>query len=109
MKGSFVYVASALCWSLGLAVGANSASAQRVFDNQDPFFRRGNQIVEQEARRLSSDANPREVIINRPVTEINVETNGRVPNNGEIPLNNQSDPASNTPELVSPERNNGRS
>jgi hypothetical protein len=40
--------------------------AQRVFDNQDPFFRRGNQIVEQEARRLSSDVSPREVIINRP-------------------------------------------
>jgi hypothetical protein len=106
MHRSVVYVASSLCWGLVVCAGAESVMAQRVFDNQDPFFRRGNQIVEQEARRLSSDANPQEVIINRPAPLGNIEANGRVPTIGEGATGNQVDSANNKPELVSPDGGN---
>jgi len=106
MARNLVYVASSLCWGLVVCAGAESVMAQRVFDNQDPFFQRGNQIVEQEARRLSSDASPREVIINRPAPLGNVEANGRVPNGSEVPTSNQADSVNNNPELVSPEGSN---
>ncbi|MEI6429442.1 MAG: hypothetical protein WCO45_13825 [Pseudanabaena sp. ELA607] len=101
MARNLVYVASSLCWGLVVCAGAESVMAQRVFDNQDPFFQRGNQIVEQEARRLSSDASPREVIINRPNSDQPLNDVGTNTPNGNG-NNNTGNSGQNVPVNVAP-------